>query len=92
MIVGLRGVTAEEYVSVVVDRGNFDARLAQDVATVAASRSPEGIEDDLDVRVGDGLEIDELAEPLQETGLYVFVFKAAVGRIGVGDVYLRCWH
>ena len=51
MVVGLRGVTAEEDVAVVVDGVDLDAGFAQEVVEVAAARSPEGIEDDLDVRI-----------------------------------------
>ncbi len=66
MVVGLGGVAAKEDVAVVVDGFDGDAGLAEDVAAVAAARSPEGIEDDLDAGLGDGLEVDEFGEAAEE--------------------------
>ncbi|MGZ5154637.1 MAG: hypothetical protein ACXWC5_31835, partial [Burkholderiales bacterium] len=51
--------------------GNLDSGLAQQMATIAAACAPERIEDHLDVRLGDGLEVNEFAEAVKEAGLYV---------------------
>ena len=85
-------MAAEEDVAIVVHGFDFNAGFAQDMATVAAACSPEGIEDNLDVGGGDGLEIDEFAEAMQEAGLHVGGLKAALRRIGVGNVAYRCWR
>ncbi len=48
VVVRFGRVTAEKHVAVVVDGGRLDAVLAQNVAAIAARRSPEGIENDFD--------------------------------------------
>jgi len=71
VVVGFGGVAAEKDVAIIVDGGDVDAVVAEDVAAVAASGSPEGIEDDLQVGFLDGGEVDEFAEALEVGGLDV---------------------
>ena len=71
VVVGLGCMAAEEDVAVVVDGFDGDAGVAEQVGRVAAARAPEGIVDDLDAGLGDGLEVDELGEALEEGGLDV---------------------
>ena len=66
MIVRLRRMTAKQDVAIVVHGLDRHAGLAQDMATVAAPRAPEWIKHDLDSRLGDGLQIHELAETLEK--------------------------
>ena len=62
MVVGLGRMAAKENIAVIVDGFNCYARFAQNVATVAATGSPERIEDYLDARFGDGLQVDQFAQ------------------------------
>ncbi len=77
VVIWLRRVAAEEHVAVVVDGFNCDAGLAQQVAGIAAARAPEGIVDNLDARLGNGLEIDKLGKTREKGRLYVDGFELA---------------
>src|SRR5271168_3819433 len=59
VVVGFWRMAAKEHIAIVVDRFDSDSRLTQNMATIATTRAPEGIEDDLDARCGNGFEIDE---------------------------------
>ncbi len=87
MVVGLRRVPAEEHVAVIVHGPDGHARFAQKVTAIAAPRSPERIVDHLDARLGDGLQIDQLGQPLQERRLHVDGFKFF--RKGAGNAARR---
>ena len=78
----LRRMTAEEHIAVVVNRFDRDAGLAQNTGGVAASRSPEGIVDHFDARLGDGLQIHQFGQPLQECRLHIGRLEAAFRRWG----------
>ena len=58
MIVRFGCMAAEEDVAVVVDGFDGNSDRAKDVAAVASGCSPEGVEDNLDLTVGDGMEVD----------------------------------
>ncbi len=79
VVVGLGRVAAEEDVAIVVDGFDGDAGIAQEVGAVAAARAPEGIVDDLDAGLGDGLEVDKLGEAAEEGGFDVGGFESAGG-------------
>ena len=66
MVIGLRRVAAEEHVAVVVHGLDRHAGFAEQVGSVAAARAPERVVDDLDARLGDGLEIDQFGQTLEE--------------------------
>jgi len=79
-------VAAEEDVAVVVDGGDFDADGAEDVATVAAACSPEGVEDYFDAGGGDGLEIDEFGEAGEVVVFDGDGFEAGIGVVEAGNI------
>src|ERR1700744_359638 len=66
MIIRLGGVAAEEDVAEVVDGFDGNAGFTEDVGGVAPACAPEGIVDDLDAGFGDGFEVDEFGETLDE--------------------------
>ena len=84
MVVGLGSVAAEEDIAIVVDDFDSDADASQRMAAIASTRAPEGIEDDFDARLGNGLEIDELSEASQESRPDVDLFEVGGGSGGSG--------
>ena len=67
----------EQHVAVVVNRLHSHAGLAQQIGAVTPPRAPERIVDHLDPRLGDGLQIHQLFQPLQKRRLHVRRLKPA---------------
>ena len=84
MVVRLRRMAAEEHVAVIVNRLDGHARLAQNLGAIAAPRAPERIVDHLDARLGDGLQVHQLGQPLEEGGLHVGGLEAARRALACG--------
>ena len=61
-----------------------DAGVAEQIGAVAAARAPEGIVDHLDAGFGDGLEVDQFGDALEEGGLDVDGFEF-LGDAGLGS-------
>ena len=67
----LRRMAAKQNIPKIVNRRNRHARLAQQMAWVAAPRAPERIVDHLDTRLCNRLQIDQFGNPLQKRRLHV---------------------
>lgn len=78
-------MTSAEHVAVVVDGLDLDAGVAEKVGRIAASGAPEFFVDDSCAQPGDRLQVDKFGEPLEESGLDVGGFEAAVGWRAAGD-------
>jgi len=71
VIVGFRGVSAEQNVATVVHRGHLQPGTAKQFVRVSASRARHGIEDYAQVRFANRAEVDDFTQTFQ------------VGRLGI---------
>src|SRR5438270_1233463 len=85
MIVRFGRMTTKKHVATIVDGGRVYVGLTQERVGISTSGSPEGIEDDAQTRLLDGLEIDNLTQPGQVVTARIQVGRFRDRSIGRGN-------
>ncbi len=88
MIVGLRRMSAEQHVAIVMHRRDLHAGAAQQFVGVSPRRTPHGVEGHPQSGLLDDVEIDDFAQTLQIRGLRI---EHCLGQTGVGG-FRRRWQ